>query len=77
MNELLDAQDNLSKIKARLAALQALFMYDTKDKEFNYTECFGIDLTIQTIIDDLTGIEQSLGTVKEEKAHEMEGESPT
>ena len=74
MRTLIDAQDNLSKIKARLAALQALFMYEERDKEFGYTECFGIDLTIQTIIDDLDEIGQSLATVKE---HKQDGESPT
>ena len=74
MSTLLNAQDKLSEITARLAALQALFMYEERDKEFGQDECFGIDLTIQTIIDDLDEIGQSLSTVKE---HKQEGESPT
>ena len=41
-------------------------MYDGKDKEFGYETCWGIDRTIQTVIDDLGGIDQSLGTVEEE-----------
>ena len=65
MSDLLDARDKLDEIKARLAALQALFLYDNKIKQFNYDACWGIDRTIQTIVDDLAGIEQSLSTVKE------------
>ncbi len=61
----LDARNKLSEIQARLAALQALFMYDQNDKQFGQTECFGIDLTIQTIVDDLGSIDDALkGAVK-------------
>ena len=71
MSTLIDAQDKLSEISARLAALQALFMYDENDKQFGQTECFGIDLTIQTIVDDLDGIDDALkGAVKVETKSE-------
>ena len=61
----LDARNKLSEIQARLAALQALFMYDQNDKQFGQTECFGIDLTIQTIVDDLGSIDDAIkGAVK-------------
>ena len=65
MSALLDAQDKLAEIKARLAALQALFLYDGKDKQFGYSECWGIDRTIQTIVDDLVGIEQAFSAVED------------
>ena len=74
MSVLLDARDKLDEIKARLAALQALFFYQGKDKQFGYSACWGIDLTIGTIVDDLGDIEQSLATVKE---HNQGGQSPT
>ena len=56
----LDARNKLSEIRARLAALQALFMYDKNDKGFGQEECWGIELTIQTIVDDLGGIDDAL-----------------
>ena len=65
MSTLLNVRDKLGEIQARLAALQALFMYEERDKEFGREECFGIVLTIQTIMDELDGIRKSLSTVKE------------
>lgn len=65
MSTLLDARDKLDEIKARLAALQALFLYDGKPKHFEYDECWGIVLTIRTIVDDIGAINESLSTVKE------------
>jgi len=65
MSTLLDARDKLDEIKARLAALQALFLYDGKDKQFGYSACWGIDCTIQTIVDDIGAINESLSMVKE------------
>ena len=66
MSTLLDAQDKHSEIQARLAALQALFMYEERDKEFGQEECWGIDLTIRTIRDDLGGIDDALKGAAEE-----------
>ena len=65
MSTLLNARDKLGEIKARLAALQALFCHDGRDKEFGSAECWGIDRTIETIRDDIGEIEQSLSTVRE------------
>ena len=65
MSDLLDARDKLDEIKARLAALQALFLYEGKHKQFGYDECWGIDLTIRTIVDDIGAINESLSSVKE------------
>ena len=65
MKDLLDVRDKLSELEARLAALQALFLYEGRAKVFGYPECWGIDLTIQTIADDLGKLGQSLSTVQE------------
>ena len=52
---LLNAQEKLGEIKARLAALQELFNWQGVNKEFGSSGCFGIDLTIGTIVDELDG----------------------
>ena len=41
--------------------------YEERDKEFTQKECFGIDLTIQTIRDDLDAIEKVLDAVNRER----------
>ena len=66
MSALLDARDKLDEIKARLAALQQLFVYEGKDKQIGYSACWGIDRTIQTIVDDLAEIEQAMEGVGDE-----------
>ena len=61
MSAFLNARDKLSEISARLTALQALFDCSGKHdqfRQFNSHACWGIDRTIQTLIDDLKEVDR-------------------